>query len=75
VTFRWKDYRHDNQQKTMTLSGVEFLRRFLQHVLPKGFVRIRYYGFLSMRQRKRALPLCRELLKLANAGTEEPSVP
>ena len=75
MTFRWKDYRHDNQQKTMTLSGVEFLRRFLQHVLPKGFVRIRYYGFLSMRQRKRALPLCRELLKLANAGTEEPSVP
>lgn len=74
VTFHWKDYRHDNQQKTMTLSGVEFLRRFMQHVLPKGFVRIRYYGLVSMRQRKRALPLCRALLKLANATTEEPSV-
>jgi len=73
VTFRWKDYRHDDQEKTMTLSGVEFLRRFLQHVLPSGFVRIRYYGFLSMRQRARALPLCRQLLKLANAGAHEPS--
>ena len=75
VRFRWKDYRHDNQEKTMTLSGVEFLRRFLQHVLPPGFVRIRYYGFLSTRQRRRALPLCRHLLKLASGAPDEPCPP
>lgn len=46
VTFRWRDYR-DNQQKLMTLTGVEFLRRFCQHILPKGFVRIRHFGILS----------------------------
>lgn len=46
VTFRWRDYR-DNRQKVMKLEGTEFLRRFTQHILPKGFVRIRYYGFLS----------------------------
>jgi len=46
VTFRWRDYR-DNQQKIMTLDGIEFLRRFCQHILPSGFVRIRYYGILS----------------------------
>jgi hypothetical protein len=46
VTFRWRDYR-DNKQKLMTLTGVEFLRRFCQHILPKGFVRIRHFGILS----------------------------
>jgi hypothetical protein len=46
VTFRWRDYR-DNQQKIMTLDGIEFLRRFCQHIMPSGFVRIRYYGILS----------------------------
>lgn len=46
VTFRWRDYR-DNRQKIMTLAGTEFLRRFCQHILPSGFVRIRYYGILS----------------------------
>jgi len=72
VTFRWKDYRHGNQEKNMTLRAVEFLRRFLQHVLPKGFVRIRYYGLLSTRQRRRALPLCRQLLNLANRAAQSP---
>jgi hypothetical protein len=72
VTFRWKDYRHGNQEKTMTLPAVEFLRRFLQHVLPSGFVRIRYYGLLSMRQRQRTLPLCRQLLKRIQAETLSP---
>ncbi len=51
VRFRWKDYR-DGQHKVMRLSGVEFIRRFLQHVLPKGFMRIRHYGFLSNRYRR-----------------------
>lgn len=51
VTFRWRDYR-DNKEKTMPLSGAEFLRRFCQHILPKGFVRIRHYGLLSTTCRK-----------------------
>ena len=49
VTFRYKGYRHDSQQKTMTLKAEEFIRRFLLHVLPGGFQRIRYYGFLGNR--------------------------
>ncbi len=72
VTFRWKDYRHGNRQKTMTLPAVEFLGRFFQHVLPPGFVRIRYYGLLSMRQRQKGLPLCRQLLKLSGATSDLP---
>jgi hypothetical protein len=59
VTFRYKDYRHDAQQKTMT---VEAVRRFLLHVLPEGFQRIRYYGFLANRYREEKLEHCRELL-------------
>jgi hypothetical protein len=62
VTFRYKDYRHDAQQKTMTLQGEEFIRRFLLHVLPKGFQRIRYYGFLANRYREQKLARCRDLL-------------
>ncbi|MGB5083050.1 MAG: IS91 family transposase [Methylocystis silviterrae] len=62
VRFRWKDYRHDNQQKTMTLTADEFIRRFLLHVLPNGFQRIRYYGFLGNRYREQKLARCRELL-------------
>ncbi len=50
VTFRWRDYR-DSKQKIMTLDGVEFLRRFTQHILNKGFVRIRHFGFLSATKR------------------------
>jgi hypothetical protein len=63
VTFRWKDYRHGSQQRTMTISAVEFLRRFLLHVLPKGFVRIRFFGFLAHRRRARDLPLCQRALE------------
>ena len=59
VTFRWKDYAHHSRQRTMTLTGEEFLRRFVQHVLPKGFPRIRYFGWLANRRRKNSLPLCR----------------
>jgi putative transposase/transposase-like zinc-binding protein len=62
VRFRWKDYAHHNQRRTMTLSNEEFLRRFLQHVLPKGFPRIRYFGWLANRRRGALLPLCRSLL-------------
>jgi hypothetical protein len=65
VTFRWKDYAHDSRQRTMTLTGEEFLRRFVQHVLPKGFPRIRYFGWLANRRRKNLLPLCRLLLAQA----------
>jgi hypothetical protein len=62
VTFRWKDYAHDNKQRIMTLSPQEFLRRFLQHVLPRGCPRIRYFGWLANRTRGELLPLCRLLL-------------
>jgi putative transposase/transposase-like zinc-binding protein len=62
VTFHYKDYRHDAQEKTMTLQAEEFIRRFLLHVLPGGFQRIRYYGFLANRHREQKLVRCRELL-------------
>ncbi len=62
VTFRWRDSAHNNEQKLMTLSLDEFLRRFLLHVLPKGFVRIRNFGFLANRRRATTLPLCFQLL-------------
>jgi hypothetical protein len=58
-------YRDDNRQKTMTLPAKEFIRRFLIHVLPDGFHRIRYYGFLSNCHRARKLERCRELLRMA----------
>jgi hypothetical protein len=63
VTFLWKDYAHGNKQKKMTIAATEFLRRFFQHVLPKGFVRIRHFGFLANHQRNALLKLCRDLLR------------
>lgn len=62
VRFEWKDYRTAGQVKTMTLSADEFIRRFLLHVLPNGFQRIRYYGFLGNRYRQQKLDQCRRLL-------------
>ncbi len=62
VTFRYRDYARGSRSRTMTLRGVEFLRRFLMHVLPKNFVRIRHYGFLANRARKEKLPACRRLI-------------
>jgi hypothetical protein len=62
LSFQWKDYAHGSAQKVMTLAGTEFLRRFFLHVLPKGFVRIRSFGFLANRFRTQALALCRQLL-------------
>ncbi len=64
VRFRWKDYRDRNRQKAMTVSADEFIRRFLLHVLPEGFHRIRYYGFLGNRHRAQKLARCRELLRM-----------
>ncbi len=52
VTFRWKDYAHGGKKRKMTISAEEFLRRFMLHVLPRGFVRIRFCGFLANRRRK-----------------------
>ncbi len=62
VTFRWKDYAHGNRPRTMTLEGKEFLRRFLLHAVPRGFMRIRHYGLLANRVRKVNLAACRRLL-------------
>jgi hypothetical protein len=63
VTFRWRDSAHGNKKRLMTLSVDEFLRRFLLHLLPRGFVRIRNFGFLANRQRALLLPLCLRLLQ------------
>ena len=71
VTFRYKDYSDHGRTRMMTLSGSEFVRRFLLHVLPKGFMRIRYFGYLANRQRHEKLAHCRQLL--AEAGP--PPVP
>jgi hypothetical protein len=62
VSFRWRDYRHQNKNKVMTLTAEEFIRRFLLHALPDGFHRIRHYGFLANRGRADNLALCRKLL-------------
>lgn len=70
VSFQWKDYRTGGQAKTMTLSADEFIRRFLLHVLPNRFQRIRYYGFLGNRYRQEKLDRCRRLL-----GVRRPDQP
>jgi hypothetical protein len=68
VTFRWKDYAHGRKTRLMMLSTEEFLRRFLLHWLPRGFVRIRFFGFLANRRRASLLPVCRRLL-VANSAS------
>jgi Putative transposase/Transposase zinc-binding domain len=79
VTFRWKNYAQGGRSQLMTLSATEFIRRFLQHVLPRGFVRIRHYGFLCNRLRPTMLALCRRFLSestpaapAAPAGEDKP---
>ena len=62
VTFRWKDYTQGNKPGVMTLEAEEFIRRFLMHVVPRSFVRIRYYGFMANRHRAQQLRRCRQLL-------------
>jgi len=70
VTFRWKDYAHGNKQRKMTLEATEFLRRFTQHILPRGFVRIRQFGILTNNRRSVLLALARELLAAAPKSPE-----
>jgi hypothetical protein len=66
VTFRWRDSAHNNKKRLMTLPLDEFLRRFLLHLLPRGFVRIRNFGFLANRRRAVLLPLCAQALDSAH---------
>jgi hypothetical protein len=69
VSFRWRDSAHKNKQRLMTLGAGEFLRRFLLHVLPRRFVRLRHFGFLAHRRKHRLLPICFRLLS-AKPGIE-----
>jgi len=73
VTFRWKDYAHGGKKRKMTLAAEEFIRRFLLHVLPKGLVRIRHYGWMANRCRSERAALCRALLG-AEAAEPSPAV-
>jgi hypothetical protein len=75
VTFRWKDYAHGGKKRKMTLAAEEFIRRFLLHVLPKGLVRIRYYGWMANRCRNERAARCRTLLATGElpAITERPA--
>ena len=72
VTFRWKDYAHGGRQRCMTLAATEFIRRFLLHVLPHGFMKIRHYGFLANRARQAKGDLCRRLLNMPSTPTPAP---
>jgi len=71
IFFHWKDYRDEGRQKVTSLEGIEFVRRFLMHILPSGFQRIRSYGLLANRYRSENLERCRQLLGLE--ATQEPS--
>jgi hypothetical protein len=71
VTFAYKDYKHEQRQKLMTLPVDEFLRRFLLHVLPDGFQRIRHYGLLANRHRTQNLARCRELLAASEPAPQK----
>jgi hypothetical protein len=73
VTFLYKDYAHGGKHRKMTVTAEEFLRRFLLHVLPCRFVRIRFSGFLANRRRKQLLPLCRQLLDGSSQQRSETS--
>ena len=72
VRFRWRDYADGNKVKVMRLDADEFIRRFLLHVLPRGFTRLRHYGLLANRCRARKLALCRRLLHQPDPGPREP---
>ena len=72
VTFRWRDSAHKNKKRLLTLPVDEFLRRFLLHVLPRGFVRIRHFGFLAGRRRGALVPLCKQLLSTGTSTTLDP---
>jgi Putative transposase len=70
--FRWRDSRHNNRSSVMKLDAVEFVRRFLLHVLPAGFVKIRHFGLLANRNRRQALALCR--LRLCTTAADPGSL-
>ncbi|MBZ5639178.1 MAG: IS91 family transposase [Acidobacteriia bacterium] len=74
VTFVWKDYRHHGKKRLMTLSAVQFLRRFLLHLLPTGYVRIRHYGFLGNRCRREKLDRCRASIAESATSADAPTV-
>ncbi len=74
VSFQWRDSKDGKRRKIMTLEAVEFIRRFLLHVLPSGFVKIRHFGFLANRKRGRALALCRQYLHSACSYYPSPEV-
>jgi len=73
VTFHWRDSRHGNQTRSMTLEAVEFIRRFLLHILPSRFVKIRHFGFLANRNRSSALALCHQHLR-ASSNADRPAL-
>ncbi len=75
VSFRYKDYARGNEQRIMTLNGVEFLRRFLMHVPPIGFMQIRHYGLLANCCRRKKLALCRDLLAKSGVDTNQEPTP
>lgn len=72
VSFTWKDYTQNNARKVMTIPIQEFIRRFMLHVVPKGFVRIRHYGFLGNRTRNKAIETCRKALGVQRPVADEP---
>lgn len=72
VSFRWKDYRHHDKPKIMSLDAFEFIRRFLLHALPDGFHRIRHFGFLANSHRQARIALCRKLLSVAPNSEPRP---
>lgn len=71
VTIKWKDYKDENKNKLLTLTADEFVRRFLLHILPRGYFKIRYYGILSNRSHKTKLKKCKEILKVLDKPDEE----
>ena len=73
VTFRWRDSAHKNKKRLLTLHVDEFLRRFLLHVLPRGFVRIRHFGFLASRRRGALVLLCKQVLSAGSPATPHPA--
>lgn len=75
VTFRYRDYRDGNQVKQMSLEAFEFIRRFLLHILPDNFVKIRYYGLFNNRNRKAKIRLCKEVLGAYTGDEQELTAP
>jgi hypothetical protein len=75
VSFLWRDYSNGDKEKIMTLNADEFIRRFLLHVLPDRFVKIRHYGLLANRRRKDTIALCRQLLGSCKVETKDKDTP